>query len=51
MRTAAELVAKYRVGGIIYFAWAHNTRDPHQIADLSNGIQKASLGLHAVCPC
>ncbi|MFD7948083.1 glycoside hydrolase family 3 protein, partial [Streptomyces sp. NPDC059744] len=37
VRTAAELIAKYHVGGIIYFAWAHNTRDPHQIADLSNG--------------
>ncbi len=45
VRTAAELVAKYRVGGIIYFAWAHNTREPHQIAALSNGIQKASLDL------
>lgn len=44
VRTAAELIAKYRVGGIIYFTWAHNTRDPHQIADLSNGIQRASLG-------
>jgi beta-N-acetylhexosaminidase len=43
VRTAAELVEKYRVGGIIYFTWAHNTRDPHQIADLSNGIQRASL--------
>ncbi|WP_367322917.1 glycoside hydrolase family 3 protein [Streptomyces sp. HUAS ZL42] len=43
VRTAAELIATYRVGGIIYFTWAHNTRDPHQIADLSNGIQKASL--------
>ncbi|WRZ96111.1 glycoside hydrolase family 3 protein [Streptomyces sp. NBC_01007] len=43
VRTAAELIAKYRVGGIIYFAWAHNTRDPHQIAELSNGIQRASL--------
>ncbi|MGV9756013.1 glycoside hydrolase family 3 protein [Streptomyces tricolor] len=43
VRTAAELIEKYRVGGIIYFAWAHNTRDPHQIADLSNGIQRASL--------
>ncbi|MER5381714.1 glycoside hydrolase family 3 N-terminal domain-containing protein [Streptomyces sp. NPDC002688] len=43
VRTAAELIAKYRVGGIIYFAWAHNTRDPHQIAALSNGIQRASL--------
>ncbi|WP_329276565.1 glycoside hydrolase family 3 protein [Streptomyces sp. NBC_01451] len=45
VRTAAELVARYRVGGIIYFSWAHNTRDPHQIADLSNGIQRASLAL------
>ncbi|WP_435216784.1 glycoside hydrolase family 3 protein [Streptomyces sp. bgisy034] len=43
VRTAAELVAEYRVGGIIYFTWAHNTRDPHQMADLSNGIQRASL--------
>ncbi|WP_328888940.1 glycoside hydrolase family 3 protein [Streptomyces sp. NBC_00316] len=43
VRTAAELIAKYHVGGIIYFAWAHNTRDPHQIADLSNGIQHAGL--------
>ncbi|WP_406000780.1 glycoside hydrolase family 3 protein [Streptomyces sp. NBC_00829] len=43
VRTAAELVAKYHVGGIIYFTWAHNTRDPHQIAGLSNGIQRAGL--------
>ncbi|MER6075502.1 glycoside hydrolase family 3 protein [Streptomyces sp. NPDC001817] len=43
VRTAAELIAKYRVGGIIYFTWAHNTRDPHQIAGLSDGIQQASL--------
>ncbi|MEU9172331.1 glycoside hydrolase family 3 protein [Streptomyces sp. NPDC048420] len=43
VRSAAEMIARYRVGGIIYFTWAHNTRDPHQIADLSNGIQKASL--------
>ncbi|KND45608.1 glycoside hydrolase family 3 protein [Streptomyces stelliscabiei] len=45
VKTAAELLAKYRVGGIIYFSWAHNTRDPHQIAALSNGIQRASLAL------
>ncbi|MGW4820448.1 glycoside hydrolase family 3 protein [Streptomyces sp. NPDC004227] len=44
VRTAAELIAKYRVGGIIYFAWANNTKNPHQIADLSNGIQQAALG-------
>ncbi|AIR98513.1 glycoside hydrolase family 3 protein [Streptomyces glaucescens] len=45
VRTPAELVARYRLGGVIYFAWAHNTRDPHQIAALSNGLQRASLGL------
>ncbi|MFJ5710141.1 glycoside hydrolase family 3 protein [Streptomyces sp. NPDC093105] len=42
VRTAAELLGRYHLGGIIYFAWAHNTRDPHQIAELSNGIQAAS---------
>lgn len=45
VRTAAELIERYRVGGIVYFTWAHNTRDPHQIAELSNGIQRASLAL------
>ncbi|MFD8205625.1 glycoside hydrolase family 3 protein [Streptomyces sp. NPDC059695] len=43
VRTAAELVERYHVGGIIYFSWAHNTRDPQQIAALSNGIQQAAL--------
>ncbi|MER5962331.1 glycoside hydrolase family 3 protein [Streptomyces sp. NPDC002057] len=43
VRTAAELVERYHVGGVIYFAWAHNTRDPQQIAGLSNGIQQAAL--------
>ncbi|MFF7437048.1 glycoside hydrolase family 3 N-terminal domain-containing protein [Streptomyces sp. NPDC008122] len=43
VRTAAELVERYHVGGIIYFTWAHNTRDPQQIAELSNGIQQAAL--------
>ncbi|MEW1719385.1 glycoside hydrolase family 3 protein [Streptomyces sp. NPDC093109] len=42
VRTAAELIAKYHVGGIIYFSWAHNTRNPRQIAALSNGIQRAA---------
>ncbi|MFF1543927.1 glycoside hydrolase family 3 protein [Streptomyces sp. NPDC058291] len=44
VRTAAELLARYRLGGIVYFAWAHNTRDPRQIAELSDGLQRASLG-------
>ncbi|MFJ8697073.1 glycoside hydrolase family 3 protein, partial [Streptomyces roseolilacinus] len=50
VRTAAELVAKYHVGGVIYFTWAHNTRDPHQIADLSNGIQRAALAQRIPLP-
>ncbi|MFG2571221.1 glycoside hydrolase family 3 protein [Streptomyces sp. NPDC048481] len=44
VRTAAELLARYRLGGIIYFTWAHNTRDPGRIAELSDGLQRASLG-------
>ncbi|MEU9114697.1 glycoside hydrolase family 3 protein [Streptomyces sp. NPDC048483] len=47
---AAELIAKYHVGGIIYFGWAHNTREPHQIADLSNGIQKAGAAQRVPVP-
>lgn len=47
---AAELIAKYHVGGIIYFGWAHNTREPHQIADLSNGIQKAATAQRVPVP-
>ncbi|MFE1765263.1 glycoside hydrolase family 3 protein [Streptomyces angustmyceticus] len=47
---AAELIATYHVGGIIYFGWAHNTRDPHQIADLSNGIQRAAAAQRVPVP-
>jgi beta-N-acetylhexosaminidase len=50
VRNAAELIAKYHVGGIIYFTWAHNTRDPHQMADLSNGIQRAALAQRTRIP-
>ncbi|MEW2067448.1 glycoside hydrolase family 3 protein [Streptomyces sp. NPDC007346] len=50
VRTAAELVSSYHVGGIIYFAWANNTRDPHQIAGLSNGIQRAALAARSRVP-
>ncbi|MEU6958878.1 glycoside hydrolase family 3 protein [Streptomyces chrestomyceticus] len=47
---AVELVAKYHLGGIIYFGWAHNTREPHQIADLSNGIQRAAAAQRVPVP-
>lgn len=51
VRTVAELIAKYHIGGVIYFhGWANNIQDPHQIADLSNGVQRASLALPTPIP-
>ena len=41
--TGAAVVARYRVGGIIYFTVTHNLNSPHQIARLSNGLQQAAL--------
>lgn len=39
----AQLVQKYRLGGIIYFAWTGSVKDPEQTARLSNGLQHASI--------
>src|SRR5262245_7711916 len=39
--TAAQAVAKYHLGGVIYFTWSHNLANPNQIAALSNGLQAA----------
>ncbi|OLZ66285.1 beta-N-acetylhexosaminidase [Streptomyces amritsarensis] len=50
VRTGAELVSRYHLGGIVYFAWAHNTRTPHQIAALSTGLQQAALTTGARIP-
>ncbi|TDW65811.1 glycoside hydrolase family 3 N-terminal domain-containing protein [Kribbella pratensis] len=41
--TPAEVVAKFNLGGIIYFTWTDSTKDPQQIARLSNGLQEASI--------
>lgn len=40
--TPAEVVAKYRLGGVIYFAWSDNVADQSKIAGLSNGLQRAA---------
>ncbi|THA30219.1 glycoside hydrolase family 3 protein [Streptomyces sp. A1547] len=50
VRTAAELVARYHLGGIIYFSWAHNTRGPQQIAELSAALQRAAAGTGSGIP-
>ena len=41
--TPAEVVRKYALGGVIYFAWTDSVNDPDQILALSNGLQKAAL--------
>ncbi len=40
--TPAQAVAKFHLGGVIYFAWSGNTDNPAQIARLSNGLQRAN---------
>ncbi|MER5476776.1 glycoside hydrolase family 3 protein [Streptomyces sp. NPDC002734] len=51
VRTVAELIAKYQVGGVIYFSgWANNIQDPAQVAELTNGVQRASLALPTPVP-
>jgi beta-N-acetylhexosaminidase len=47
---AAQLVRRYHVGGVIYFVWSNNVRDPRQIAGLSNGIQRAGLAQRLPLP-
>lgn len=44
VRTPAEVVDKYGLGGVIYFAWSNNVANPQQIARLSNGLQRAAAG-------
>jgi beta-N-acetylhexosaminidase len=41
--TPAEVVAKYHLGGVIYFTWSDNLANPPQIAGLSNGLQAAAM--------
>ncbi len=45
VNTPAEVIAKYKPGGVIYFdtgRGADNLRNPRQIATLSNGLQRAA---------
>ncbi len=39
----AQLVQKYHLGGVIYFSWNDNLSNPTQIANLSNGLQRAAM--------
>ncbi|MFD6134741.1 glycoside hydrolase family 3 protein [Isoptericola sp. NPDC060257] len=41
--TPAQVVQKYDLGGVLYFAWSGNTANPQQVNGLSNGLQEAAL--------
>ena len=45
-----ELIEKYHVGGVIYFAWSNNVANPQQIAGLSNGLQRVATTQGAGIP-
>ncbi|HEY3715640.1 MAG TPA: glycoside hydrolase family 3 N-terminal domain-containing protein [Jatrophihabitantaceae bacterium] len=40
--TGAQVIAKYHLGSVIYFAWTDSLNNPTQIAGLSNGLQQAA---------
>jgi beta-N-acetylhexosaminidase len=46
----AEVVQKYHLGGVIYFAWTDSVKNPAQIVGLSNGLQQAATGSGAHIP-
>ncbi|RJK97959.1 glycoside hydrolase family 3 protein [Vallicoccus soli] len=48
--TPADVVERYHLGGVIYFAWTDNVRNPSQTAALSNGLQDAALSSGAEVP-
>jgi beta-N-acetylhexosaminidase len=45
-----QLIERYHLGGIIYFAWSDNVQNPRQIARLSNGIQQVATSSGAEIP-
>lgn len=45
-----ELIEKYHLGGIIYFAWSNNVANPPQIAGLSNGLQRVATKARSHIP-
>ncbi|EQD87257.1 beta-N-acetylhexosaminidase [Saccharopolyspora erythraea NRRL 2338] len=48
--TPAEVVQKYHLGGIIHFNWTDSIYEPKQIAELSNGLQRAAVTSGAKIP-
>ncbi|HYH34825.1 MAG TPA: glycoside hydrolase family 3 protein, partial [Nocardioides sp.] len=48
--TPREVIEKYHLGGVLYFAWTHSVDSPEQAAGLSNGIQRVMSTTGAEIP-
>jgi len=48
--TPSQVVEKYHLGGVIYFAWTNSVQNPDQITALSNGLQTTALNSGARVP-
>ncbi len=50
LATPREIIEKYHLGGILYFAWTQSVDNPTQAAGLSNGIQRVASSNGAEIP-
>jgi len=50
LATPREIIEKYHLGGILYFAWTQSVDNPTQAAGLSNGIQEVATSSGAEIP-
>ncbi|NNG34615.1 glycoside hydrolase family 3 protein [Nakamurella aerolata] len=50
LATPREIISKYHLGGVLYFAWTYSVDSPEQAAGLSNGIQNVAMNTGAKVP-
>ncbi|GAA4586194.1 glycoside hydrolase family 3 protein [Planotetraspora phitsanulokensis] len=50
VRNGDDLIAKYKLGAILYFRWSNNLNDPVKTAGLSNDLQRAAARQPAKIP-
>ncbi|MFR9728950.1 glycoside hydrolase family 3 protein [Saccharopolyspora sp. MS10] len=48
--TPAQVVQRYHLGGLIHFTWTDSLHEPRQLAELSNGVQRAAVDSGAGIP-
>ncbi|MFC4587228.1 glycoside hydrolase family 3 protein [Sphaerisporangium corydalis] len=50
VKNGDDLIARYKLGAVLYFRWANNLNDPVRTAGLSNDLQRAALAQPARIP-